>query len=32
MIIVKDVRLLFYVEDSVQDGVVLPNGGKRVYL
>ncbi|GHU66450.1 RNA helicase [Clostridia bacterium] len=23
-------RLLFYVEDSVQDGVVLPNGGKRV--
>lgn len=26
----KDVRLLFYVEDSVQDGVVLPNGGKRI--
>jgi hypothetical protein len=25
-----DARLLFYVEDSVQDGVILPNGGKRV--
>jgi SNF2 family DNA or RNA helicase len=23
-------RLLFYIEDSVQDGVALPNGGKRV--
>ncbi|MCL2878593.1 MAG: DUF3883 domain-containing protein, partial [Acidobacteria bacterium] len=23
-------RLLFYIEDSVQDGVILPNGGKRV--
>ncbi|MDR0391011.1 MAG: DUF3883 domain-containing protein [Planctomycetaceae bacterium] len=23
-------RLLFYVEDSVQDGVILPNGNKRV--
>ena len=23
-------RLLFYVEDSVQDGVILPNGGKRI--
>jgi superfamily II DNA or RNA helicase len=23
-------RLLFYVEDSVQDGVILPNGSKRV--
>jgi len=25
-----DARLLFYVEDSVQDGVVMPNGSKRV--
>jgi len=25
-----DARLLFYVEDSVQDGVILPSGGKRV--
>lgn len=25
-----DARLLFYVEDSVQDGVVLPSGGKRI--
>ena len=25
-----DARLLFYVEDSVQDGVMLPNGSKRV--
>jgi superfamily II DNA or RNA helicase len=25
-----DARLLFYVEDSVQDGVILPGGGKRV--
>jgi hypothetical protein len=23
-------RLLFYVEDSVQDGVIMPNGSKRV--
>lgn len=23
-------RLLFYIEDSIQDGVVLPNGSKRV--
>jgi hypothetical protein len=26
----EDVRLLFYVEDSIQDGVILPNGSKRV--
>jgi len=25
-----DARLLFYIEDSVQDGVILPNGSKRV--
>jgi hypothetical protein len=25
-----DARLLFYIEDSVQDGVILPNGRKRV--
>lgn len=25
-----DPRLLFYIEDSVRDGVILPNGGKRV--
>ncbi len=25
-----DARLLFYVEDSVQDGVITPNGSKRV--
>jgi superfamily II DNA/RNA helicase len=25
-----DARLLFYVEDSVQDGVILPDGNKRV--
>ena len=25
-----DARLLFYIEDSVQDGVIMPNGGKRV--
>jgi len=25
-----DTRLLFYVEDSVQDGVMLPSGSKRV--
>jgi superfamily II DNA or RNA helicase len=25
-----DARLLFYVEDSVQDGVILPHGSKRV--
>ena len=23
-------RLLFYIEDSIQDGVILPNGNKRV--
>ncbi|MDL2285862.1 DUF3883 domain-containing protein [Desulfococcaceae bacterium OttesenSCG-928-F15] len=23
-------RLLFYIEDSIQDGVVMPGGGKRV--
>ena len=23
-------RLLFYIEDSVQDGVIMPNGSKRV--
>ena len=26
----RDVRLLFYVEDSVQDGVITPGGAKRV--
>jgi hypothetical protein len=25
-----DARLLFYIEDSVQDGMILPSGGKRV--
>jgi len=25
-----DARLLFYVEDSVQDGVIMPNGSKRI--
>lgn len=25
-----NIRLLFYIEDSVQDGVVLPNGNHRV--
>lgn len=25
-----DARLLFYIEDCIQDGVVLPNGSKRV--
>ncbi|NLN07231.1 MAG: DUF3883 domain-containing protein [Firmicutes bacterium] len=25
-----DIRLLFYIEDSVQDGVILPNGSNRV--
>jgi SNF2 family DNA or RNA helicase len=25
-----DVRLLSYIEDSVQDGVILPSGGKRI--
>ena len=25
-----DPRLLFYIEDAIQDGVVLPNGNKRV--
>ncbi|MDL2259629.1 DUF3883 domain-containing protein [Deltaproteobacteria bacterium OttesenSCG-928-K17] len=26
----RDARLLFYIEDAIQDGVVLPGGGKRV--
>ena len=26
----RDPRLLFYIEDSIQDGVVLPNGNKRI--
>lgn len=26
----KDARILFYIEDAVQDGVILPTGGKRV--
>lgn len=26
----RDPRLLFYIEDAVQDGVILPNGSKRV--
>ena len=25
-----DARLLFYIEDSVQDGVIMPNGSKRI--
>ena len=25
-----EARLLFYIEDSVQDGIVLPSGGRRV--
>lgn len=25
-----EARLLFYIEDSVQDGVILPNGSKRI--
>ncbi|MDR1538597.1 MAG: DUF3883 domain-containing protein [Clostridiales bacterium] len=25
-----DARLLFYVEDSVQDGIILPSGSKRI--
>jgi superfamily II DNA or RNA helicase len=25
-----DLRLLFYIEDSVQDGKILPNGSKRI--
>jgi hypothetical protein len=25
-----DARLLFYIEDAIQDGVILPNGTKRV--
>lgn len=25
-----EARLLFYIEDAVQDGVILPNGSKRV--
>lgn len=26
----RDARLLFYIEDSVQDGIIFPNGAKRV--
>ena len=26
----RDPRLLFYIEDTIQDGVVLPNGNKRI--
>ncbi len=26
----QDARLLFYIEDSIQDGVILPTGSKRV--
>ncbi|WP_406040097.1 helicase-related protein [Succinimonas sp.] len=26
----RDPRLLFYIEDSIQDGVLLPNGNKRI--
>lgn len=26
----QDARILFYIEDAVQDGVILPTGGKRV--
>ena len=26
----RDPRLLFYIEDAIQDGVILPNGNKRV--
>ena len=26
----KEPRLLFYIEDAIQDGVVLPNGNKRI--
>ena len=26
----RDPRLLFYIEDGVQDGIVLPDGGKRI--
>ena len=26
----KDPRLLFYIEDAIQDGVILPNGNKRI--
>ena len=26
----RDPRLLFYIEDAIQDGVMLPSGGKRV--
>ena len=25
-----DPRLLFYIEDAIQDGVILPNGNKRI--
>ncbi len=26
----RDLRLLFYIEDGIQDGIVLPDGGKRI--
>lgn len=26
----RDPRLLFYIEDAIQDGIVLPNGNKRI--
>ena len=26
----REPRLLFYIEDAIQDGVVLPNGNKRI--
>ena len=26
----RDPRLLFYIEDGVQDGIILPDGGKRI--
>ena len=26
----RDPRLLFYIEDAIQDGVILPNGNKRI--
>ncbi|MDR1921323.1 MAG: DUF3883 domain-containing protein [Candidatus Adiutrix sp.] len=26
----REARLLFYIEDAVQDGIMLPGGGKRV--
>ena len=26
----RDPRLLFYIDDAIQDGVILPNGNKRI--